>query len=82
MSATQPIPQVVEVFGDWSPDIVAAFRPEKNGFGRRTGWIKADHAHLPISRTALRHLREQGFTRVKLSTNDADHTFVIEELLA
>lgn len=82
MSATQPIPQVVEVFGDWTPLVTAAYRPLGNAYGRRSGWFKAmTVGRVQVSRTTLKRLKDQGFTRVKLSTNDVDHTFVIEELL-
>ena len=87
MSAIQPIPQIVLAFGHPHAIIVEALRPEANGFGRKTGWIKATNARIPVSRTNLRALKDQGFTKVKVRAVDdnpviASARFTIEELLA
>lgn len=76
MSAIQPIPAVTAVFGDTIPIVDAAFRPARNGHGRRTGWMRANHV-IRVSKTTLRMLRDEGYTRIRLD----DHVFDIEELL-
>jgi hypothetical protein len=83
MSAIQPIPLIVEKFGNDIPEITAAFRPANDGFGRRTGWIDASVVtRLAVSRTTLRQLKDQGFTKVRVQGTDGFQTvLIVEELL-
>lgn len=85
MSAIQPIPQVVEKFGEAEVLIVAAYRPPDNGFGRRVAWLSAIRgSEVRVSRSALKRLKDQGFTKVRVQTageKPVVATFEIEELL-
>lgn len=84
MSAIQPIPLIVEKFGNDIPMVTAAYRPPANGFGRRVQWIDATPGNeVHVSRTGLRILQQQGFTKVRVRGADGFETvLIIEELLA
>jgi len=83
MSAIQPIPLIVEAFGTLPTVISAAYRPAGNGFGRKIGWMTAVRgSEVHTSRTVLKQLKDQGYSKVKVHCGVESKVFTIEELLA